>query len=82
MDIMIPFLGKISRLELEPKGAFHIAGVQNTPQTQKIKLENEKKQPLNKKRLETAQGNKSANTDNEKAITVDDEGNKHLDTWA
>ncbi|MDO6466364.1 hypothetical protein [Pseudoalteromonas carrageenovora] len=82
MDIMIPFLGKISQLELEPKGAFHIAGVQNTPQIQKIKLENEKKQTLNKKRLETAQGNKSVKTDNEKAITVDDEGNKHLDTWA
>ena len=82
MDIMIPFLGKISRLELEPKRAFHIAGVQNMPQAQKIKLENEKKQTLNKKKLAQAQGNKSANTDNEKAITVDDEGNKHLDTWA
>ncbi|MDC9500533.1 MULTISPECIES: hypothetical protein [unclassified Pseudoalteromonas] len=82
MDIMIPFLGKISRLELEPKSTFHIAGVQNMPQAQKIKLENEKKQTLNKKRLAQAQGKKCASAANEKAITVDDEGNKHLDTWA
>ncbi|MEI8640313.1 hypothetical protein P4S68_01495 [Pseudoalteromonas sp. Hal099] len=41
-----------------------------------------KKTDAQQKRLAQAQGKKSASAANEKAITVDDEGNKHLDTWA
>lgn len=42
MDIMIPYLGRITRLEVESKSAFHIAGVQSGSAAEKVELENKK----------------------------------------
>lgn len=49
MDIMIPYLGRITRLEVESKSAFHIAGVQSGSAAEKVELENKKRRELQKK---------------------------------
>ena len=77
MDIMIPYLGQITRLQLESKGAFHIAGLKDS-NAQRIEREKrqkrqlERKELLPKEKLETAK--KERNTD--------EEDETHLDTWA
>ncbi|MFK3858246.1 hypothetical protein [Pseudoalteromonas rhizosphaerae] len=77
MDIMIPYLGQITRLQLESKGAFHIAGLKDS-NAQRIEREKrqkrqlERKELLRKEKLETAK--KERNTD--------EEDETHLDTWA
>ncbi|MBB1334593.1 hypothetical protein H5154_14890 [Pseudoalteromonas sp. SR44-5] len=77
MDIMIPYLGQITRLQLESKGAFHIAGLKDS-NAQRIEREKrqkrqlERKELLSKEKLETAK--KERNTD--------EEDETHLDTWA
>ncbi|WP_024611096.1 hypothetical protein [Pseudoalteromonas sp. TB64] len=78
MDIMIPYLGRITRLEVESKGAFHIAGVQSGAATEKVELENKKRRELQKKKkLNTFDDQtQKANT------SSDDEDGPHLDTWA
>ena len=75
MDIMIPYLGPITRLAIEPKSAFHIAGVQSSPALQKIELENKKKRELDKKKLNVADTKSSKSS-------VNDDDKPHLDTWA
>lgn len=77
MDIMIPFLGRITRLQLESKGAFHIAGVKDA-NVQRIELEKRQKREI--ERRKKAAENSDKNSKN--AIEEDEEGNKHLDTWA
>ncbi len=49
MDIMIPYLGPITRLALEPKGAFYIAGVKQGASTDKVALDERKKREFRKK---------------------------------
>ncbi|GAA81177.1 hypothetical protein [Pseudoalteromonas sp. BSi20495] len=78
MDIMIPYLGRITRLEVEPKGAFHIAGVQSGSATEKVELENKKRRELQKKK----QLNMLDDQNSKKKSNVDDDENPHLDTWA
>lgn len=77
MDMMIPFLGRISRLELEPKGAFYIAGLKDS-NAQRIEREKRQKRELARQELLLKQTLKA----DAPAITEDDEGEKHLDTWA
>jgi hypothetical protein len=75
MDIMIPYLGTITRLAVESKGAFHIAGVQSGAAAEKVDLENKKKRELQKK--------KKLNTLDEQTKTSPDyDDPPHLDTWA
>ena len=77
MDIMIPYLGQITRLQLESKGAFHIAGLKDS-NAQRIEHEKrqkrqlERKELLPKEKLETAK----------KERKTDEEDETHLDTWA
>ncbi|CAM4407473.1 hypothetical protein [Pseudoalteromonas ostreae] len=77
MDIMIPYLGQITRLQLESKGAFHIAGLKDS-NAQRIEREKrqkrqlERKELLAKEKLETARKERETNEDDE----------THLDTWA
>ena len=75
MDIMIPYLGRITRLEVESKSAFHIAGVQSGAAAEKVELENKKRRELQKKKQLNDQNSK-------KKSNVDDDENTHLDTWA
>ncbi|MBH0061023.1 hypothetical protein I6E85_07610 [Pseudoalteromonas sp. NZS71] len=75
MDIMIPYLGRITRLEVESKSAFHIAGVQSGTAAEKVELENKKRRELQKKKQLNDQNSK-------KKSNVDDDENTHLDTWA
>lgn len=77
MDMMIPFLGRISRLQVEPKGAFYIAGLKDS-NAQRIELEERRKRELARKELLLKQ---VVDGDSE-AITEDENGDKHLDTWA
>ena len=49
MDIMIPFLGRITRLQLESKGAFHIAGVKDA-NVQRIELEKRQKREIERRK--------------------------------
>lgn len=79
MDIMIPYLSKITRLAPESKGAFHIAGVLQSPAMQKIGLENKKKRELEKKQKISTVDQESNQAKQSKNI-LDDEN--HLDTWA
>ncbi|MEM5507756.1 hypothetical protein WNY98_02630 [Pseudoalteromonas sp. AS71] len=77
MDIMIPYLGRITRLEVESKGAFHIAGVQSGTAAEKVKLENKKRRELQKKKKLNM-----LDDQNSKKSNLDDDENPHLDTWA
>ena len=77
MDMMIPFLGRISRLQVEPKGAFYIAGLKDS-NAQRIELEKRRKSELSRRELLLKQGVE----DETAAITEDEDGKKHLDTWA
>mgnify|MGYP000327229696 FL=1 len=77
MDIMIPFLGRITRLQLESKGAFHIAGVKDA-NVQRIELEKRQKREIERRKKAAIKDDKSGKN----AIEEDEEGNKHLDTWA
>ena len=77
MDIMIPFLGRITRLQLESKGAFHIAGVKDA-NVQRIELEKRQKRELERRKKAAEKDDKNSKN----AIEEDEEGNKHLDTWA
>ena len=77
MDIMIPFLGRITRLQLESKGVFHIAGVKDA-NVQRIELEKRQKREIERRK----KASKKEDKGNKSAIEEDEEGNKHLDTWA
>jgi len=77
MDIMIPFLGRITRLQLESKGAFHIAGVKDA-NVQRIELEKRQKREIERRKKAA----ESANKKDKDIIEEDEDGNKHLDTWA
>ncbi|TMP71204.1 hypothetical protein CWB76_07350 [Pseudoalteromonas sp. S1609] len=75
MDIMIPYLGQITRLALESKGAFHIAGVQQSARVKQVELEERKKKEIEKQ--------KKISTTNADEHNKNTDGNdKHLDTWA
>ncbi|WP_165725516.1 hypothetical protein [Pseudoalteromonas sp. SA25] len=78
MDIMIPYLGRITRLEVESKSAFHIAGVQSGAAAEKVELENKKRRELQKKK----KLNMLDDQNNKKKSNLDDDKNPHLDTWA
>jgi hypothetical protein len=78
MDIMIPYLGRITRLEIESKGAFHIAGVQSGSAAEKVELENKKRRELQKKQKLNTSDKQTKRSD----IESDDEKGPHLDTWA
>ncbi len=77
MDIMIPYLGQITRLQIESKGAFHIAGLKDS-NAQRIEREKRRKRELVQKEILQGKKPKSDGT----AITEDENGEKHLDTWA
>ncbi|WP_062565650.1 hypothetical protein [Pseudoalteromonas shioyasakiensis] len=77
MDIMIPFLGRITRLQVESKGAFHIAGVKDA-NVLRIELEKRQKREIERRKKAAKKDDKG----NKSAIEEDEEGNKHLDTWA
>ena len=77
MDIMIPFLGRITRLQLESKGTFHIAGVKDA-NVQRIELEKRQKREIERRKKAVKKEDKG----NKSVIEEDEEGNKHLDTWA
>ena len=77
MDIMIPYLGPITRLTLESKGAFHIAGVQQSANAKKVELEERKKREVEKQHKLAFDENKSRNKTAE-----EDDDKPHLDTWA
>lgn len=77
MDMMIPYLGQISRLQIESKGAFHIAGLKDSNTS---RIEREKRQ---KKELERKEQLAKKNLDDaKKRPKSDDEEDSHLDTWA
>lgn len=77
MDMMIPFLGKISRLDVEHKGAFYIAGLKDSKISQ-IELEKRKKAAYERKKMLEKNQPKEQGA----AVTTDEDGQKHLDTWA
>lgn len=77
MDIMIPFLGRITRLQLESKGAFHIAGVKDA-NVQKLELEKRQKREVERQK-KLVKTKEEQNTDANKH-DKNEEG--HLDTWA
>ncbi|MCG9710495.1 MULTISPECIES: hypothetical protein [unclassified Pseudoalteromonas] len=81
MDIMIPFLGRITRLQLESKGAFHIAGVKDA-NVQRIELEKRQKREIERRKKAAEKAAEKDDKNNKNAIEEDEEGNKHLDTWA
>ncbi|MGX1110917.1 putative phosphoribosyltransferase [Pseudoalteromonas sp. MBR-15] len=81
MDIMIPFLGRITRLQLESKGAFHIAGVKDA-NVQRIELEKRQRREIERRKKAAESANKSADKKDKDIIEEDEDGNKHLDTWA
>ncbi len=69
MDIMIPFLGRITRLEVQHKGAFHVAGVKDD----KIaKVRNERKRIKEQRGQETLVDDKDKNGNDE---------DSRLDIW-
>ncbi|MGO2127530.1 MAG: hypothetical protein ACTH4U_02235 [Pseudoalteromonas prydzensis] len=77
MDMMIPYLGQITRLQLESKGAFYIAGLKDS-NTSRIEREKRRKRELLQKELLLDKEPKA----DEPAISEDENGEKHLDTWA
>ena len=81
MDIMIPFLGRITRLQLESKGAFHIAGVKDA-NVQRIELEKRQKREIERRKKAAEKAAEKDDKNNKNALEEDEEGNKHLDTWA
>ena len=82
MDMMIPYLGKITRLSLESKGVFHIAGVQSSAASEKVELENKKKRELQKKKKLNGLSDETLPSTHKKSVNQDDDGIEHLDTWA
>jgi len=82
MDMMIPYLGRITRLSLESKGAFYIAGVQNSVASEKIELANKKKRELQKKKKLSVIQEQTEPQAKKDSVTKDDDGIEHLDTWA
>jgi len=82
MDMMIPNLGRITRLSLESKGAFHIAGVQSSAASDKVELENKKKKGLHKKKKLNGLTDETQPSTQKKSVNKDDDGIEHLDTWA
>ena len=82
MDMMIPYLGKITRLSLESKGVFHIAGVQSSAASEKVELENKKKRELQKKKKLNGLSDETQPPTHKKSVNKDDDGIEHLDTWA
>ncbi|WP_404343988.1 hypothetical protein [Pseudoalteromonas mariniglutinosa] len=77
MDIMIPYLGRITRLQLESKGAFHIAGLKDA-NIQKIELEKRQQREVEKRKKAA----ESMSDKDQAAVKEDDDSDKHLDTWA
>lgn len=75
MDIMIPYLGTITRLVPDSKRAFYIAGVQRSAQAKKIELEEHKKREIEEK-LNISQRDENITNNN------DDDESPHVDTWA
>lgn len=82
MDMMIPYLGRITRLSLESKGAFYIAGVQSCAASEKIERENKKKRELQKKKKLSVIEDQTKPQVKKNSVTQDDDGIEHLDTWA
>jgi len=76
MDIMIPYLGPITRLALESKGAFHIAGVQQSARAKQVELEERKKKEIEKQKKASFDQKKSSNSN------AEDDDKPHLDIWA
>ncbi|MBQ4833397.1 hypothetical protein J8L70_09125 [Pseudoalteromonas sp. MMG010] len=75
MDIMIPYLGQITRLTAQNKSVFQIAGVQKSAPEKRL-IDNKKKQWLDEQ---------SKHNHNEIDKESDDDENaskSHLDTWA
>ncbi|MFY8274827.1 hypothetical protein AAEU32_11950 [Pseudoalteromonas sp. SSDWG2] len=70
MDIMIPFLGQITRLEVQHKGAFHVAGVKDS-KVQKVR--NDLRRAKDQRGMETLVEDKDE---------VADKKSTRLDTWA
>jgi len=77
MDIMIPYLGQITRLKVESKGAFHIAGLKDS-NVAKLEREKRKKSAYVRNKMV----NKTASKSDGKKDVLDEEDAKHLDTWA
>lgn len=77
MDIMIPYLGQISRLQMESKGAFHIAGLKDA-NTSRIEREKRQKREL-ERNLKAAKKQQTREPTEKKS---GDEDEIHLDTWA
>ncbi|MBE0380578.1 MULTISPECIES: hypothetical protein [Pseudoalteromonas] len=77
MDMMIPYLGQITRLQLESKGAFYIAGLKDS-NTSRIEREKRRKREFLQKGLLPD----TATQPDKPAISEDEDGEKHLDTWA
>ncbi len=74
MDILTPFLPRISNLEVDHRGPFYIAGLKDQ-QVQRVRLFHP---AFKEKRYDvlTGEGKKKKDT------YTDDEGKEHLDTWA
>nr|WP_105188953.1 MULTISPECIES: hypothetical protein [unclassified Pseudoalteromonas] len=73
MDIMIPFMGRITRLEVQHKGAFHVAGVKDD---QIAKVRNERK------RLGTKRGQETFVDDGVTGAEQGKDSPPRLDVWA
>ncbi|WP_462159981.1 hypothetical protein [Pseudoalteromonas sp. GB56] len=69
MDIMIPFLGRITRLDVQHKGAFHVAGVKDD-KVEKVRND--------RKRIKEQRGQETLLDDKDKKGKED---NPHLDIW-
>ncbi|MCQ8878361.1 hypothetical protein NQT69_10160 [Pseudoalteromonas shioyasakiensis] len=77
MDIMIPYLGQITRLQIESKGAFHIAGLKDS-NAQRIEREKRQKRELAQ---QTKMAEKAVQ-ERKKQQENNNEDDNHLDTWA
>ncbi|MFY8327367.1 hypothetical protein [Pseudoalteromonas sp. ZZD1] len=77
MDIMIPYIGQITRLQVESKGAFHIAGLKDS-NAQRIEREKRQKRELER---QTKMAEKAVQ-DRKKQQENNSDDDKHLDTWA
>ncbi|MEM0515791.1 hypothetical protein WCN91_10275 [Pseudoalteromonas sp. YIC-827] len=73
MDIMIPFMGRITRLEVQHKEAFHVAGVKDD---KVAKVRNERKRLGAQRGQETFVDERNGSTEQGK------DGSPRLDVWA